>query len=100
MALLLVLGLAAGLPFMLVGNTLGFWLRTEGIELGAIGFLSWVGIAYSVKFLWAPVVDRTSVPLLAERPLLDGRATAYLCRQFACQQPTTDPAVFAQQARN
>ena len=63
-ALLLVLGLAAGLPFMLVGNTLGFWLRTEGIELGAIGFLSWVGIAYSVKFLWAPVVDRATVPLL------------------------------------
>ena len=63
-ALLLVLGLAAGLPFMLVGNTLGFWLRTEGIDLGAIGFLSWVGIAYSVKFLWAPVVDRTTVPLL------------------------------------
>lgn len=63
-ALLLVLGLAAGLPFMLVGNTLGFWLRTEGIELGAIGFLSWVGIAYSVKFLWAPVVDRTTVPVL------------------------------------
>jgi PAT family beta-lactamase induction signal transducer AmpG len=62
--LLLVLGLAAGLPFMLVGNTLGFWLRTEGIELGAIGFLSWVGIAYSVKFLWAPVIDRTTVPLL------------------------------------
>ena len=63
-ALLLLLGLAAGLPFMLVGNTLGFWLRTEGIELGAIGFLSWVGIAYSVKFLWAPVVDRAAVPLL------------------------------------
>ena len=63
-ALLLLLGLAAGLPFMLVGNTLGFWLRTEGIELGAIGFLSWVGIAYSVKFLWAPVVDRASVPVL------------------------------------
>lgn len=63
-ALLLLLGLAAGLPFMLVGNTLGFWLRTEGIELGAIGFLSWVGIAYSVKFLWAPVVDRARLPLL------------------------------------
>ena len=63
-ALLLLLGLAAGLPFMLVGNTLGFWLRTEGVELGAIGFLSWVGVAYSVKFLWAPVVDRASVPLI------------------------------------
>ena len=42
----------------------------------------------------------TSVPLLAERPMHDGRATAYLCRQFTCRQPTTDPAVFAQQARN
>lgn len=62
-ALLLVLGLAAGLPFMLVGNTLGFWLRTEGIELGAIGFLSWVGVVYSVKFLWAPLVDRARAPL-------------------------------------
>jgi PAT family beta-lactamase induction signal transducer AmpG len=62
-ALLLVLGLAAGLPFMLVGNTLGFWLRTEGVELGAIGFLSWVGVVYSVKFLWAPVVDRARAPL-------------------------------------
>ena len=63
-ALLLVLGLAAGLPFMLVGNTLGFWLRTEGIELGAIGFLSWVGVVYSLKFLWAPVIDRAPAPLL------------------------------------
>lgn len=62
-ALLLVLGFAAGLPFMLVGNTLGFWLRTEGVELAAIGFLSWVGIVYSVKFLWAPIVDRARAPL-------------------------------------
>jgi len=62
-ALLLVLGFAAGLPFMLVGNTLGFWLRTEGVDLGAIGFLSWIGIVYSVKFLWAPVVDRARAPL-------------------------------------
>jgi len=62
-ALLLLLGFAAGLPFMLVGNTLGFWLRSEGVDLGAIGFLSWVGIAYSMKFLWAPIVDRTRAPL-------------------------------------
>ena len=42
----------------------------------------------------------SEVPLLRDRPMLDGRATGYLCRGFACQQPTTDPAVFAQQARN
>jgi len=73
-ALLLLLGLAAGLPFMPVGNTLGFWLRTEGIALDAIGFLSWVGIAYSLKFLWAPVVDRSTVPLLGRL----GRRRAWL----------------------
>lgn len=62
-ALLLLLGFAAGLPFMLVGNTLGFWARKEGIDLGAVGFLSWVGLAYSMKFLWAPIVDRVPAPL-------------------------------------
>ncbi|MGH8028846.1 MAG: AmpG family muropeptide MFS transporter, partial [Arenimonas sp.] len=47
----------------LVGNTLGFWMRENKIELSTIGFLSWVGLAYSLKFLWAPVVDRMSAPL-------------------------------------
>src|SRR5438105_10950306 len=60
---LLLLGFSSGLPFFLTGNTLGFWLRDEGTSLTAIGFLSWVGIAYSVKPLYAPIVDRTDVPL-------------------------------------
>lgn len=63
-AVMLLLGLSAGLPFMLVGNTMGLWLREGGIELTAIGFLSWVGIMYSMKFLWAPIIDKTSVPVL------------------------------------
>lgn len=62
--LTLLLGFSSGLPFMLVGNTLGFWLREQGIHLAAIGFLSWVGIAYSLKFLWAPIVDRLDAPLI------------------------------------
>lgn len=61
---MLLLGLSAGLPFMLVGNTMGLWLREGGIELTAIGFLSWVGIMYSMKFLWAPVIDKVDVPVL------------------------------------
>jgi PAT family beta-lactamase induction signal transducer AmpG len=61
---MLVLGFSSGLPFLLVGNTLGFWLRDEGTTLAAIGFLSWVGIAYSLKFLWAPLIDRVNAPLL------------------------------------
>ena len=63
-AVMLLLGFASGLPFMLVGNTMGYWLREGGIELSAIGFLSWVGLAYSFKFLWAPLVDRIDAPLL------------------------------------
>ena len=60
-----VLGFSSGLPFVLVGNTFGYWLRDEGIALSAIGFLSWVGLAYSLKFLWAPILDRVGVPLLS-----------------------------------
>src|SRR5215471_19244802 len=60
---MLLLGFSSGLPFMLSGNTLGYWLREEGTSLGAIGFLSWVGLAYSLKFLWAPLVDRLDAPL-------------------------------------
>lgn len=60
---MLLLGFSSGLPFLLVGNTFGFWLRDEHTSLTAIGFLSWVGIAYSLKFLWAPVMDRVDLPL-------------------------------------
>src|SRR3954471_1700493 len=60
---MLLLGFSSGLPFLLVGNTFGFWLRDEHTSLTAIGFLSWVGISYSLKFLWAPVMDRVDLPL-------------------------------------
>ena len=60
---MLLLGFSSGLPFLLVANTFGYWLRDEHTSLTAIGFLSWVGIAYSLKFLWAPVMDRVDLPL-------------------------------------
>src|SRR5215475_12751052 len=60
---MLLLGFSSGLPFYLVGNTFGYWLRDEHTSLTAIGFLSWVGIAYSLKFLWAPLLDRVDLPL-------------------------------------
>lgn len=59
---MLALGFSSGLPFLLVGNSFGFWLRDEGTSLKAIGFISWVGLAYSLQFLWAPLLDR--VPAL------------------------------------
>jgi PAT family beta-lactamase induction signal transducer AmpG len=62
-AVMLLLGFSSGLPFFLSGNTLGYWLRDAGTTLAAIGFLSWVGLAYSLKFLWAPIVDRVDAPV-------------------------------------
>jgi PAT family beta-lactamase induction signal transducer AmpG len=62
-AVMLALGFSSGLPFFLSGNTLGYWLRDAGTTLTAIGFLSWVGLAYSVKFLWAPIIDRVDAPV-------------------------------------
>ena len=61
-AVMLMLGFSSGLPFFLTGNTLGYWMRDEGTTLAAIGFLSWVGLAYSLKFLWAPIIDRVDAP--------------------------------------
>ncbi|MCG8594843.1 MAG: MFS transporter [Kiloniellales bacterium] len=58
------LGFSAGLPFLLIFSTLSFWLREAGIERSTIGFFSWVGITFSIKVLWAPVVDRAAIPLL------------------------------------
>jgi PAT family beta-lactamase induction signal transducer AmpG len=62
-AVMLALGFSSGLPFLLTGNTLGYWLRDQGTTLQAIGFLSWVGLAYSLKFLWSPIVDRLDAPI-------------------------------------
>lgn len=61
---MLALGFSSGLPFALVGITFSYWLADEKIALSAIGFLSWASLAYSLKFLWAPLLDRVSVPLL------------------------------------
>jgi PAT family beta-lactamase induction signal transducer AmpG len=60
---MLALGFSSGLPFALVGVTFSYWLRDEKIALSAIGFLSWVGFAYTLKFLWAPLLDRLNAPL-------------------------------------
>src|SRR5690349_5671891 len=62
-AVMLLLGFSSGLPFFLTGNTLGYWLRDAGTALAAIGFISWVGLAYSLKFLWAPIIDRVDAPI-------------------------------------
>ena len=61
---MLLLGFSAGLPLLLVFGTLSFWLREAGIDRTTIGYLSWVGLAYAFKWVWAPLVDRMPLPLL------------------------------------
>jgi len=61
---MLMLGFSAGLPLLLVLGTLSFWLREAGIDRTTIGYLSWVGLAYAFKWVWAPLVDRLPIPLL------------------------------------
>ncbi len=61
---MLALGFSAGLPLLLVLGTLSFRLREAGIDRTTIGYLSWVGLAYGFKWVWAPLVDRMPIPLL------------------------------------
>ncbi|MFY7858333.1 MAG: AmpG family muropeptide MFS transporter [Limnohabitans sp.] len=64
---MLALGFSAGLPLLLVLGTLSFRLREAGIDRSTIGYLSWVGLAYGVKWMWAPLVDRMPIPWLTRR---------------------------------
>jgi PAT family beta-lactamase induction signal transducer AmpG len=64
---MLSLGFSAGLPLLLVFGTLSFWLREAGINRSTIGYLSWVGLAYGFKWVWAPLVDRLPLPWLTRR---------------------------------
>ena len=78
---MLFLGFSAGLPLLLVLGTLSFRLREAGIDRATIGFLSWVGLAYAFKWVWAPLVDRFPVPLLSR--VLGQRRAWLLVAQLA-----------------
>src|ERR1700742_538292 len=59
------LGLSSGLPLALSGSTLLVWMREAGVDLGTIGLFAIVGTPYTIKFLWAPLVDALDVPVLS-----------------------------------
>ncbi|WP_299391633.1 MFS transporter [Pelagibius sp.] len=61
---MLFLGFSAGLPFLLLFSTLSLWLRDAEVTRTAVGFFAWVGITFSIKVLWAPVVDHIPLPWL------------------------------------
>lgn len=63
---MLFLGFSAGLPLLLILGTLSFWLREAGIDRSTIGYLTWVGLIYAFKWVWAPLVDRLRIPFLTK----------------------------------
>lgn len=60
MLIVFFLGFSSGLPFLLTSGTLKIWLTRENVDISTIGYFSWVGLSYSLKFLWAPFLDRYS----------------------------------------
>ncbi len=67
MLIVLLLGFSAGLPLALTGDTLRVWMADRGVDLGTIGLISLAGLPYTIKFLWAPVVDALAMPWLTAR---------------------------------
>jgi PAT family beta-lactamase induction signal transducer AmpG len=65
--IVLLLGFSAGLPLALSGDTLRVWMADRGVDLGTIGLISLAGLPYTIKFLWAPIVDALPLPWLTER---------------------------------
>ena len=64
---LLVLGFSSGLPILLIFSTLSLWLKSAGIDRSTITLFSWAGLAYSFKFLWAPVIDKIPIIILSDK---------------------------------
>lgn len=67
LVVVLVLGFASGLPLALTGQAMQAWLTVSGVDITTIGFLSLVGLPYTFKFLWAPLMDRFELPWLGRR---------------------------------
>src|SRR5690606_17059171 len=92
MAAMLCLGFASGLPLSLTGQTLQAWLTTAGIDIRSIAVFSLVGLPYTLKFLWSPLMDRFVPPFLGRRRgwilLMQGLLMALLAA-LALQDPAT-----------
>src|ERR1700694_1572262 len=64
--IVMLLGFSSGLPLALSGTTLAVWMTERGVDLRTIGLFALVGLPYTIKFLWAPLVDALSVPFLSK----------------------------------
>lgn len=94
---MLVFGFSSGLPFYLIFQTLSIWLREEGVSRSDIGLFAWVGFAFTLKFLWAPVLDRVPVPFIERRV---GRRRAWMAIAQILVAATLVAMSFADPAAN
>jgi PAT family beta-lactamase induction signal transducer AmpG len=94
----LFLGFASGLPLALTGQAMQAWLSVEGVDIVTIGFLGLVGVPYTFKFLWAPLMDRFEPPLFGRRRgwlVLTQLALALALAWMASLSPSAAPGLFA-----
>jgi PAT family beta-lactamase induction signal transducer AmpG len=95
--MMLIFGFSSGLPFYLIFQTLSIWLREEEVSRSEIGLFAWAGFAFTLKFLWAPIIDRTPVPVLET---LVGRRRAWMVVAQACVAATLVAMSFADPGAN
>lgn len=98
LAAILILGFASGLPLALTGQAMQAWLTVDGVDLATIGFFGLVGVPYTFKFLWAPLMDRFEPPLLGRRRgwlVLTQGALALALWWMSSLSPAGSPEVFA-----
>ena len=95
---MLFLGFSAGLPLLLIFGTLSAWLRQEDVSRTTIGFFSWVGLLFSFKFVWAPVVDRIAIPGLTA--MMGKRRSWMLLLQTAQRHGAVDGILIPRQHRH
>jgi PAT family beta-lactamase induction signal transducer AmpG len=67
MLVALLMGFSCGLPLLLTISVLQAWMKEEGVDLAVIGMMALVGLPYTLKFVWAPFLDRFTLPFLGRR---------------------------------
>ena len=83
MLVALLMGFSCGLPLLLTLSVLQAWMKAEGVDLAIIGLMALVGLPYTLKFLWAPILDRYTLPFLGRRRgRADPGGPLFLCHRL------------------
>lgn len=97
-AVMAPLGISSGLPLVLTGSTLTAWMATEGVDVKTIGLFALVSLPYSIKFLWAPLLDRFRLPFLGRRRgwmILTQIALGFAIAAMGRLEPAANPVAVA-----